>query len=319
VNTRHVGALAALLATIGLCSGNDGAWGQNGPVIVSQDGYTIQVDRGDGLGPQILTGGQFASLSLDQRQVAFSRDDGLYTIGVDGQDLRKVLDNQAFDQLLGWTSYRQAGWPAWTPSGQSLVFTWYGPFAYDLAFVDADGSNPRLHGIAGIAGVIANRSWPSPFSLDGRSLLMNPAESTGLYLVTLQAPTGVELTRKAEAGSWSPDGLWVAYVWERAWLDEAGLERGGLEVVSVDGVARLDLAYAARRETDQSFEPVGLVTWSPDGKEVVVQNSADGQLYAVAVDGTGVRPVATHFAPFTYPVSAVGSTSWGMVKQSVQP
>jgi hypothetical protein len=50
-----------------------------------------------------------------------------------------------------------------------------------------------------------------------------------------------------------------------------------------------------------------------------VQNIADGKLYAVAVDGSGVRQVATHFSWHTLPDSAVAHPTWGTVKASFRP
>lgn len=157
MRSLSAGTLALLFAATGLQLDAQSLCAQAGPVIVWNDGYAVMVDRGDSAGPQVLTGGDYPSLSPDRRWVAFSRSDGLYIIGVDG--------------------------------------------------------------------------------------------------------------------------------------------------------------------LDQPFEPdvPGLVTWSPDGREVAVRNRADGGLYAVAVDGSSVRQVAWHFAPFAYPASAVEGTSWGAAKQSVRP
>jgi Tol biopolymer transport system component len=303
VNRVSVGVLAVILAAVGLWPGTKEAWAQTGPVIVWNDGYAVMVDYGDGAVPTVLTGGDYPSLSPDRRWVVFSRDDGLYTIGVDGLELRKVLDNAAFDEFLGWQSYNGASWPVWTPDGRSLLFSWWNAYVSDLALVGVDGSNPRLLTDTRMGPTPANQSWPSAFSPDGRRLLVYASsEGPGLAVRDLEDGSERGLTRRwCESGSWSPDGLWVAFVWQS---DDTEI---GLAVVSLDGAATHELADPVRSVMSQPFEPdvLGLVTWSPDGKEVAVRNRADGLLYAVAVDGSGVRQVAWHFAPFTYPASAV--------------
>jgi Tol biopolymer transport system component len=316
VNRVSVGVMAVILAAVGLWPGTKEAWGQTGPVTVSDNHYEVLIDRGDGLGQQVLTGGWDPSLSLDQRRMAFVRYEGIFTIDVDGQGLCKVLDSQAFTQLVG--SAGLPAFPAWTPDGRSLVFTWWN-MVFDLAMVDLDGGNARLLTTSGMAGFVANRSWPSAFSPDGRRLLVNPPEAIGLSVRTMSDGSYVNLTGVSEAGSWSPDGLWVAYVRESRWMAESGNEETGLVVVSVDGATHRDLAASVRAVMAQAFEPVGLVTWSADGREVAVLNRADGLVYAVAVDGSGARQEVTHFVPYAYPASAVEGASWGIVKESTQP
>jgi Tol biopolymer transport system component len=241
MNRLSVVVLVALLVAAGQWPGPEGAWGQSGTVTLSDNHYEVLIDRGDGLGQQVLTGGWEPSLSLDQRRVAFVRYEGVFTIDVDGQGLRKVLDSQAFEQLVGKGGL--PNFPAWTPDGRSLVFNW-GDLVFDLAMVDLDGSNARLLTTSGMGGLVANRSWPSAFSPDGRRLLQNPSAAIGLYIKTLSDGSRVDLTGVSEAGSWSPDGLWVAYV--REWMDESGNEATGLAVVSVDGATHRDLAAPVR-------------------------------------------------------------------------
>jgi Tol biopolymer transport system component len=316
MRSLRAGTLALLLAATGLHLDAQRLWAQTGPVIVWNDGYAVMVDRGDGAGPQVLTGGDYPSLSPDRRWVAFSRSDGLYAIGVDGLDLRKVLDNAAFDEFLGRQSYRMASWPVWTPDGRSLLFSWWDAYVSDLALVGVDGSSPQLLTRTSMGPTPANRSWPSAFSPDGRRLLVYASsEGPGLAVLDLEDGSERDLTRRwCESGSWSPDGLWVAFAWQS---DDAEI---GLAVVSLDGAATHELAGPARAMMSRPFEPdvLGLVTWSADGRELAVRNRADGLLYAVAVDGSSVRQVAWHFAPFTYPASAVESTSWGAAKASVR-
>lgn len=309
-------AVSMLFAAVGLLGGTTSAWSQGGLVTVFERDLQVLIDRGDGLGPQPLVSGEHPSLSLDRRFVTFRRDDGLYTIGADGDGLRKVLDPAAFRDAVGG-EYRLFAWPAWTPDGRSLVFSWSLAFDLDLGMVSSDGSDPRL--LTRLRGIVASDSWPTAFSPDGRRLLQNSSESLGLFVTDLMDGSRVRLTGAAEAGSWSPDGLWVAFAWGARWMDETGNSETGLEAVRVDGSARRDLAAAVRAGTGGSFEPVGPVTWSADGAEVAVLNRADGHLYAVAADGSGARQVAWHFAPFAYPASAVESTSWGEAKARVRP
>jgi Tol biopolymer transport system component len=165
--------------------------------------------------------------------------------------------------------------------------------------------------------MIRSDAWPSPISPDGSLVRLGNAEDGQGALIICSLKSGAEwlLSQRAMVGSWSPDEAHVAFTYYR---DDPS-DPTGLGIVSVDGSERLDLVEAVRAGSAAEFAPTGLVTWSAGGTQVAVENSADGKLYAIRLDGADVRQVESHFSRYVYSDgTAVSRTTWRAAKSVVR-
>jgi Tol biopolymer transport system component len=140
--------------------------------------------------------------SPDGRALAFTNEDGLYTVGADGSDLR----------LIHPATYRTE-WPpysvAWSPDGERIAF--FDPFEdtlrgsparYRAMTVSPDGSDPEVVHFAGWCACGAGSPPSLTWSPDGTLIAVATAQmtnGTGVYTVR---PDGSEWTIR-KAGDWA--------------------------------------------------------------------------------------------------------------------
>jgi tol-pal system beta propeller repeat protein TolB len=116
------------------------AWSPNGSWIAyATEGPDVWRMHPDGRGRRKVTtgGGEYPAWSPDGKQLAFmssrTGDYEIYTVRVDGSDLRRLTNNAGQD-----------GWPAWSPDGTKIAFERErGPSVGldDIYVMDADGGN----------------------------------------------------------------------------------------------------------------------------------------------------------------------------------
>lgn len=196
----------------------------------------------------------------------------------------------------GWTFQGHA---EWSPDGTQLVMFGGSRFSPQIHLTDRLGRSPRQ-----LSDRPGTNLDPS-FSPDGRWIVFigcpRPLCTEPDYEVYRMNVTGGDVTRLTDDSLrdhdpyYSPDGTRLA------WLTQ--LSDG------MPGVWDVRVADAGGRSPRRLVGDDGVTSkpdWSPDGRSILVHRIAPGAtsfgIYAVNVDGTGLRPVVTGQASsYEYP------------------
>lgn len=225
-------------------------------------------------------------------ETSITQTDQLYVMDADGG---------AQTRLVGGTE-NGASWPAWSPDGTQIAYT-YGrswltagvdgdeetPNDLNLYIADADGRNPRQ--ITSGEGLELGVAW----SPDGTQLayLSGALDDNGevidqdVYLISTEGGEPQRLTETAGNEwdlAWSPDGTQIAYSYDPA----DGVQ--DVWVMNADGTAPRQLT-----SNGNSWGP----DWSSDGAQIVFNGYFDDSMgiYAMNADGSDMRVVinTNHF------------------------
>jgi Tol biopolymer transport system component len=210
--------------------------------------------------------------SPDGRLIAFTsdrRDDGIYVIDRDGQNLRRLFRGEARDV-------------DWSPNGRALAFT-----GSDGIYV-LDVGTRKARRVTGQTGV----SLPA-WAPDGRLLAIvkgEPDLSTAIYTIR---PNGTGLKRllpkyRGSAGGARPGSIAATSETEPTWSPDGSMIAFG---VASELVVRQRLDGSDRREIANrgAYEPA----WSPDGSLIAYQ--CTGDVCVANADGSGgVRRLASN-------------------------
>ena len=160
--------------------------------------------------------------------------------------------------------------PAWSADGTKLVFI-STRGAYDIAVVDADGSNKRFVTDNAGAGVIPSDPAWSP---DGTKIVFAELSSatlaTHIKVIGENGSGKTDLTpdaTNARCPDWSPDGSKIAYAGD-----------AGIVVMGSDGSSPTTLPATG-----------GCPSWAPDGATIAFGLGQD--IIGVNPDGTGRRTI----------------------------
>lgn len=228
---------------------------------------------------QLTTYGWDPQWSPDATQIAFSMDDGIGVIDVDGKDQVRIVDQ-------GWD-------PQWSPDGTRITYANRGVWV-----VNTDGSNPQQltndHGrnpqwspdgtrvtYANNRGVwVVNADGSNPQQLTyGHGL--NPQWSPdgtrithhhngGVWVVNADGTNSQQLTNdQGRNPQWSPDSTRIAY----SNSDSRTGRDDGVWVVNADGTNRRKLTN----------ERGGNPQWSPDGTQITFHDDY-GHILVANVD-----------------------------------
>jgi dipeptidyl aminopeptidase/acylaminoacyl peptidase len=123
--------------------------------VQGQDGlYTVGLDGSDL--QRVVDHGQVPSWSPDGTQIAYRVDCGLWVVSPDGSNPTKVADTKPCGQPLGGASSRYpVGQPRWSPNGKWIVLR--GPRAH-VSVVRADGTHLHVPD-PGLISYWAGPSW----------------------------------------------------------------------------------------------------------------------------------------------------------------
>jgi len=223
-------------------------------------------------------------VSPDGSRVAFS------TLGKDGFQIKM------FSLLLGrLVNFSSVGGtnlsPAWAPSGQQLAFS------------SSRTGDPEIW-VSDPQGIVAHRI--TNFRGPDVSPTYNPKSGaqiawisgrTGLPQLYIMEADGSGVTRMTDGGyatsaSWSPNGQFIAFAWDRKYGPGAP---GGQDIYVMEVVSKrwIQLTHDIGR--------CDFPSWSPDGRHIVFANSPDGsashtRIMTMLADGTGKRALTEYGA-----------------------
>ena len=216
-------------------------------------------------------------VSPDGSRVAFS------TLGKDGFQIRM------FSLLLGrLVNFSSVGGtnlsPAWAPSGAQLAFS------------SSRTGDPEIW-ISDPQGIVAHRitSFRGPdvsptFNPKSGAQIAWISGRTGLPQLYIMDADGSGVTRMTDGGyatspSWSPNGQFIAFAWDRKYGPGAP---GGQDIYVMEVVSKrwIQLTHDIGR--------CDFPSWSPDGRHIVFANTPDGaaahtRIMTMLADGTGKR------------------------------
>jgi eukaryotic-like serine/threonine-protein kinase len=234
-----------------------------GPVVAYPDAALVTVDRQGRVAPLPSAVASYSSVvrvSPDGRRLAVSIR-SLTAFSLRQYDLGRGT-------LTPLPSRGEPTFPAWSPDGKRLVFSWIADGRATLATQPADGTSPpEVFG----SGMFA----PASISADGRQVVAVTSPVYDIVTVTAEGgKTRVQpLVQTPNSEGWpafSPDGRWMAYASDASGRPEVYLRPypgpGAAEQVSVEG----------------GSSPA----WNSNGRELFFVSGADaaGKSRMMAVD-----------------------------------
>jgi TolB protein len=192
----------------------------------------------------LLVGGARSANSAAEL-IAFTRDDGVYVVGIDGTGLHRL-----------WQGKRTPTDVTWSPDGRRLAF---GTRRAGIWVMNADGSHP--------VPVASVRAGSLTWSPDGRRIAFTSkgyGDNPDIWLMNADG-SNIRLLKRTPALSernvdWKPTGGWVAF-------DGPGGYVRGVYVMRTNGRNVRDLTLTASQAWGiWSVEP----DWSPDGRRIVL-------------------------------------------------
>ena len=204
-------------------------------------------------------------------------------LGRDGFQIRM------YSLLLGRTvSFNSAGGtnvsPAWSPNGQQLAYSSSRTGDPEIWVSDAQGA--AAHRLTSFRGPDVSPTWNPKTGaqiawISGR---------TGLPQLYIMDADGSGVQRMTDGGyatspSWSPNGQFIAYAWDRKYGPGAP---GGQDIYVMEVASKrwIHLTHDIGR--------CDFPSWSPDGRHLVFANASSGRaghsrLMTMLADGTGLH------------------------------
>ena len=216
-------------------------------------------------------------ISPDNSRVAFS------SLGKDGFQIRMfslVLGRMVNFQGVGGTNLS----PAWAPNGKDIAYSSSRSGDPEIWISDANGSLARrITSFRGpdVSPTFNPRTGSQIAWISGR---------TGLPQLYIMDTDGSAVQRMTDSGyatsvSWSPNGQFLAFAWDRKYGPGAP---GGQDIYIMEIATKkwIQLTHDGGR--------CDFPSWSPDGRHIVYANSPDGKadhtkIMTMLADGTQKR------------------------------
>ncbi len=225
-------------------------------------------------------------VSPDNTRLAFS------SLGRDGFQIRMyslVLSRMVAFPSVGGTNLS----PAWSPDGRNLAFSSSRSGDPEIWIGDANGGGShRVTSFRGpdVSPVFNPKTGAQLAWISGRS---------GLPQLYMMDTDGSAVSRLTDTGyatspSWSPNGQFITFAWDRKYGPGAP---GGQDIYVIEVAAGSSGAHRWIQITHDSGR-CDFPSWSPDGRHIVYANSADGKaahtrIWTMLADGTQRRPLTS--------------------------
>jgi len=220
-------------------------------------------------------------VSPDNSRIAFS------SLGKDGFQIRVyslLLNRMVNFSSAGGTNLS----PAWSPDGRNLAFSSSRSGDPEIWVADSSGGGGarRLTSFHGpdVSPVFNPKT--------GSQIAWISARSTNLPQLFIMDTDGSAVARLTDGGyatspSWSPNGQFLAFAWDRKYGPGAP---GGQDIYVMEIATKRWIQLT--HDTGRCDFP----SWSPDGRHIVYANSADGRadhlrIWSMLADGTQRRPL----------------------------
>ncbi len=216
-------------------------------------------------------------VSPDNSRVAFA------SLGRDGFQLRMyslLLNRMVSFNSPGSTNIS----PAWAPSGQQLAFSSSRSGDPEIWIADAQGAAARK--ITSFRGPDVSPT----FNPKTGAQIAWISGRTGLPQLYLMDADGSGVQRMTDGGyatspSWSPNGQFIAYAWDRKYGPGAP---GGQDIYV------MEIATKRWIQLTHDIGRCDFPSWSPDGRHLVFANSPDGRadhtrIMTMLADGTATK------------------------------
>lgn len=224
-------------------------------------------------------------VSPDNSRVAFS------SLGRNGWSIRMYsMDLGRMVAFPSWGGTTVS--PAWSSDGAKLAFSSDRAGDPDIYVTDASGTNP--HRITAFRGPDVSPTWNPKTN----SQLAWVSGRTKLPQIYIMDADGANVTRLTDGGyasapSWSPNGMFLTFAWNRSYGPGAP---GGEDIYIMD--------IASKRWTQLTHEAGAndAPSWAPDGRHIVFQREQGGhsEIWMMLADGTDQQQL-THGGDNTMP------------------
>ena len=182
--------------------------------------------------------------------------------------------------------------PRWSPDGTKIVYEAIDPSGQSDIFVaDLDAPRSKRNALVaeGSDAQLRQVGAAPSFGPDGRTILFTRATGDGrsdLWITSLAGASPRILIRDAAYGSFSPDGLTIAYqrMIKRDFEESIWPDDQGIWLADADGTDRLPLPNGDRGfdENPLSWKHLGPL-WSPDGTRIAYLHPDNGIVYVADV------------------------------------
>jgi TolB protein len=181
--------------------------------------------------------------------------------------------------------------PAWSPDGREIAFSSSRTGDPEIWIADAGGNLARR--ITNFRGPDVSPTY-NPKTGAQIAWISDRSGLPQLYIMNSDGSGPQRLTDMgyASSPSWSPNGQFITFAWDRKYGPGAP---GGRDIYVIQATPNAKGEYPMIQLTHDS----GLCdypSWSPDGKHIVYANSADGRanhmrIWTMLADGTQRRPL----------------------------